>query len=215
VVEALDALPKNARTPDKPASQLLALIARLYAVESYAQSNNLSTSEHHHYRQEHSVAVLGQIQALVLAHLHSVMPGSSLGKALHYLSAQWPKLSRYVEDGRYPIDNNPCHAASGMTRVVTAARNAGHVRAGACVPERAGADDPASRTRDEGLFFRQGSPLSPRCAVGASGILSCPFVPGVRRFQYLKRRFALPRLPPRVSPTQGNDSGTHIGSANG
>jgi hypothetical protein len=52
--------------------------------------------------------VLGQIQALVLAHLHSVMPGSSLGKALHYLSAQWPKLSRYVQDSRYPIDNNPC-----------------------------------------------------------------------------------------------------------
>jgi hypothetical protein len=108
VVEALDALPKNARTPDKPASQLLALIARLYAVESNAKNNNLSASERHHYRQQHSVAVLGQIQALVLAHLHSVMPGSSLGKALHYLSAQWPKLSRYVQDGRYPIDNNPC-----------------------------------------------------------------------------------------------------------
>ena len=108
VVEALDALPKNARTPDKPASQLLALIARLYAVESHAQNNHLSACERHHYRQEHSVAVLGQIQALVLAHLHSVMPGSSLGKALHYLSAQWPKISRYVKDGRYPIDNNPC-----------------------------------------------------------------------------------------------------------
>ena len=107
-VEALDALPKNARTPDKPAAQFLALIAKLYAVESHAQGNGLSTSERLRYRQAHSVAVLGQIQALVLAHLHSVMPGSSLGKALHYLSAQWPKLSRYVEDGSYPIDNNPC-----------------------------------------------------------------------------------------------------------
>jgi hypothetical protein len=107
-VEALDALPKNARTPDKPAAQFLALIARLYAVESYAQDNSLSASERLRYRQAHSVAVLGQIQALVLAHLHSVMPGSSLGKALHYLSAQWPKLSRYVKDGSYPIDNNPC-----------------------------------------------------------------------------------------------------------
>ena len=81
VVEALDALPKNARTPDKPASQFLALIARLYAVESYAQGNNLSAPERLRYRQQHSVAVLGQIQALVLTHLHAVMPGSSLGKA--------------------------------------------------------------------------------------------------------------------------------------
>ena len=36
VVGALDSLPKIARTPDKPASQFLALIARLYAVESHA-----------------------------------------------------------------------------------------------------------------------------------------------------------------------------------
>ena len=107
-VEALDALPKSARTPDKPAAQFLALIARLYAVESHAQDNNLSAQERLRYRQQHSVAVLGHIQTLLLAHLHAVMPGSSLGKALHYLSAQWPKLSRYVKDGSYPIDNNPC-----------------------------------------------------------------------------------------------------------
>ena len=104
-MEALDALPKNARTPDKPAAQFLALIAKLYAVESHAQDCKLSTQERLRYRQQHSAAVLGHIQTLLLAHLHSVVPGSSLGKALHYLSAQWPKLSRYVEDGSYPIDN--------------------------------------------------------------------------------------------------------------
>ena len=31
-----------------------------------------------------------------------------LDDQLHYLSAQWPKLSRYVQDGSYPIDNNAC-----------------------------------------------------------------------------------------------------------
>ena len=83
-------------------------VARLYAVESHAQALSLSASERLDYRQQHSVGVLGQIQALLLAHLHGVVPGSALGKALHYLSAQWPKLSRYVEDGSYPIDNNSC-----------------------------------------------------------------------------------------------------------
>ena len=107
-VEALDTLPKSARTPDKPAAQFLALIAKLYAVESHAQDNSLSTAERLRYRQAHSVTVLGHIQTLLLSHLHAVVPGSSLGKALHYLSAQWPKLSRYVENGSYPIDNNPC-----------------------------------------------------------------------------------------------------------
>jgi len=40
-----------------------------------------------------------------------VVPGSLLGQALHYLSAEWPKLVRFVEDGRFPIDNNACENA--------------------------------------------------------------------------------------------------------
>ena len=44
-------------------------------------------------------------------HRHSVKPGSLLGKALHYLEAQWPKLIRYVEHGTWPIDNNLCENA--------------------------------------------------------------------------------------------------------
>jgi hypothetical protein len=55
--------------------------------------------------------MLKEIQALALEHLHGVLPGSLLGKALHYLTAQWPKLVRYVHDGRYPIDNNTCENA--------------------------------------------------------------------------------------------------------
>jgi transposase len=34
-----------------------------------------------------------QIEALALQHLHVVLPGSLLGKALHYLTAQWPSWS--------------------------------------------------------------------------------------------------------------------------
>ena len=40
-----------------------------------------------------------------------MLPGGLLGKALHYVTAQWPKLVRYVDDGRYPIDNNACENA--------------------------------------------------------------------------------------------------------
>ena len=110
-VEAADALPKSARTPDKPALQFIALIGQLYAVESRAQDRKMTPQERLVERQRHSVPVLERIQALLLTHLHAVMPESLLGKALHYLSAQWPKLSRFVEDGSYPIDNNPCENA--------------------------------------------------------------------------------------------------------
>lgn len=40
-----------------------------------------------------------------------MIPGSLLGKALHYLSSQWPKLTRFVENGDWPIDNNLCENA--------------------------------------------------------------------------------------------------------
>ena len=33
-------------------------------------------------------------------------PKSTLGKALHYLRAQWSYLIRYLEDGRLEISNN-------------------------------------------------------------------------------------------------------------
>ena len=55
--------------------------------------------------------MLEQIQALLTAHLHSVLPSSLLGKALHYLASQWPKLVRFVDDGSYPLDNNACENA--------------------------------------------------------------------------------------------------------
>jgi hypothetical protein len=35
-----------------------------------------------------------------------VLPNSLLGKALHYLAGQWPKLIRFADDARYPLDNN-------------------------------------------------------------------------------------------------------------
>lgn len=63
------------------------------------------------YARIKSGAVLIRIESMLLRYLHSVIPGSLLGKALHYLSAQWPKLSRYVENGAWPIDNNLCENA--------------------------------------------------------------------------------------------------------
>jgi hypothetical protein len=54
--------------------------------------------------------------------LPGVVPQSLLGKALTYLHGQWPKLIRYVENGNWPISNNPCHAASGMTGIMPSPR---------------------------------------------------------------------------------------------
>ena len=108
-MDALQALPKASRTREQPAAQALELIANLYEVEKRAKEN--TPRERQGIRQQESVPVLAKIEALVQQHQHAVLPQSALGKALHYTAAQWPKLARYVQDGSWPIDNNPCENA--------------------------------------------------------------------------------------------------------
>lgn len=55
--------------------------------------------------------VLDAIHALMLEQSSGVVPKSLLGKGLTYLRAQWPKLIRYIENGSWPISNNPCENA--------------------------------------------------------------------------------------------------------
>jgi hypothetical protein len=108
-VEAEAVLPKPARTSAQPAAQFIAVIGELYAAEAAARE--MDVEQRLRLRHERSRPVLARIQVLLLAHLHSVLPGSLLGQALHYLSEQWPKLVRFVDDGSFPIDNNACENA--------------------------------------------------------------------------------------------------------
>lgn len=108
-MEALQALPKAARTREQPAAQAIDLIAKLYEVEKRAKE--ATAEDRRAMRKEESVPLLAKIEALVQQHQHAVLPQSALGKALHYTVSQWIKLTRYVHDGRRPIDNNPCENA--------------------------------------------------------------------------------------------------------
>jgi transposase len=104
--EALQALPKDQRGPDQLAARFIALIAKLYKVEAQARQDEVDATELGRRRHHGSVPILAEIEALLLANLHAVLPKSLLGQALHYLASQWSKLKRFVEDGRYSIDNN-------------------------------------------------------------------------------------------------------------
>ena len=93
----------------KLATQFIAATARLYAVE--AKAKDKTVAERMQLRDVSSRPILAEIQNLLVTHRPNVTPGSLLGKALHYLKAQWPKLIRYVENGAWPIDNNLCENA--------------------------------------------------------------------------------------------------------
>jgi transposase len=84
-------------------------ILTVLPIESRAKA--LSPELRGQLRLAHSRPVLAKIEALLLQYRHAVTPNSLLGKALHYLSSQWPKLTRFVDNGAWPIDNNLCENA--------------------------------------------------------------------------------------------------------
>ena len=57
-------------------------------------------------RQEESVKVLCKLENYLLEEHPAVLPQSSIGKAFNYTLNLWPRLKRYVNDGRFQIDNN-------------------------------------------------------------------------------------------------------------
>ncbi len=91
------------------ATRLVKLIGKLFAAE--ARSADWLPERRLRLRSRYSARVLGAIETLLREQLPIVVPGSLLGKALQYLSGQWPKLVRYVENGSWPISNNLCENA--------------------------------------------------------------------------------------------------------
>lgn len=88
------------------AEKVLTLIQELYKVEREAREAELSFDDIKTLRQEKSVEVLGKLEKYLIQEHPNVLPQSAIGKAFNYTLNLWPRLKRYVEDGRFRIDNN-------------------------------------------------------------------------------------------------------------
>ncbi|EDP99155.1 IS66 family transposase [Shewanella benthica] len=64
-----------------------------------------------YFRRTHSSAQLATLKQWLDKSVQQVSKQSALGRAIHYTINQWPKLSRYLEDGRLNIDNNRAERA--------------------------------------------------------------------------------------------------------
>lgn len=87
----------------------LSFIQKLYRIEK--QARKLDPEQRHAHRQRHARAVLEEMRGWLDQSLPQVPPASATGKALQYLHKQWPKLIRYLDDGRLEIDNNAAENA--------------------------------------------------------------------------------------------------------
>lgn len=88
------------------AEKVLIIIRDLYQVEREAQEAQLSYDEIKLYRQEKSVPLLEKLEKYLIEEKPLVLPKSAIGKAINYTLKLWPRLKRYIEDGRFHIDNN-------------------------------------------------------------------------------------------------------------
>ena len=88
------------------AGYVLTEIQKLYDVERQAREQNLSFDDRRSLRIEKSLPVLTDLEIWMKKKVVEVLPKSAMGIALSYTLGLWNRLIRYIDDGRYEIDNN-------------------------------------------------------------------------------------------------------------
>jgi transposase len=95
----------NAAQANPIAQEALARIAALYAIE--AQGRDMTVEQRTTLRQEQAQPQLQALHDWLLQTRVTVANGGGTAKAIDYSLKRWSAFSRYVTDGRLPIDNNP------------------------------------------------------------------------------------------------------------
>ena len=90
----------------KYASEAIVYIGKLYKIEAEMREAGLSADEVRERRQKESYPLIQEFEKWMDAVADKFKPKSRMGKALVYTYTLLPRLSRYVLDGRYNIDNN-------------------------------------------------------------------------------------------------------------
>ena len=84
-------------------------IAALYTIEQTAK--DFDAKARYDYRQQHAKPRLDALHAWLQDLRPKVLGASGTLSAIDYTLRRWAALIRYLDDGRYPIDNNPIENA--------------------------------------------------------------------------------------------------------
>jgi transposase len=88
------------------AEYALCEIQKLYVIERQARELGLSYAQRKELRQKEAVPILVKFEKWLKDNISEVLPKSSIGIAIAYTLKLWARLTRYVENGKYEIDNN-------------------------------------------------------------------------------------------------------------
>lgn len=101
---------KGQKKPSARVAKALEYFKALYQVETLAKAElpegETRITYTYRLRQQHSAPLLKSFKAWLDEQAPQVLPESLLGKAIAYARNQWEYLSRYVTEGRAPVDNN-------------------------------------------------------------------------------------------------------------
>jgi transposase len=91
------------------AAEAVQRIAELYRIEREAAA--LDADARHAWRLQHAVPLLQALHDWLRELQPMALGSSGTAKAIDYCLKRWAALIRYVDDGRFPIDNNPVENA--------------------------------------------------------------------------------------------------------
>ena len=92
------------------AEEALKLFGKLYELEGEARE--LSAEQRHRLRQEQSKPIADKLREWLLLQRQKATDGTAIAKAIDYSLGRWQALTRFLDDGTLPIDNN-----SGENRI--------------------------------------------------------------------------------------------------
>ena len=107
--QALKAQPNHKKRKTSLAQQALQRIQLLYKIERAIKDK--TPEEKQAIREEKALPILKGLREWLDQHLPVVVKQSAIGKAMHYMKNQWPRLTVYTQDGTLHIDNNLCENA--------------------------------------------------------------------------------------------------------
>ena len=119
----------HAANQSQIAQQALAQFGQIYGVER--EIKELAPDERRRIRQERSKPFVDLLHQWLIAHRQKITDGSATARAIDYSLKRWGALTRFVDDGHLPIDNN--HIENQIRPIAIGRNNwlfAGSLRAG-------------------------------------------------------------------------------------
>ena len=110
---------------DVAATQIVARIDELFAIDARAREEKLDHASRHALRQQYAPVLLEKLRHEIEQCQASTLPASTLGKACRYTLTLWRRLTRFLEYPEMELSNN--RAENSMRPVAVGRKNWIHV----------------------------------------------------------------------------------------